>query len=96
METVFNIIDDHAWFSSDDRKWINKIRKLKQSHPDDIEMIAEPETNDGCIYCKINAKWLRIQPPIKRELTVEQRAAAADRLKNSHITRQNPTNKKDG
>lgn len=80
METCFNYCSEQGFFSSDERKWINRIRKLKEQCPDDITIIAEPETNDGCIYCKLPTNWLRIQPPIKRELTEEQKEALRERL----------------
>lgn len=79
METCFNYCDPNtAFFSSDERKWITKIRKLKEQHPDEIVILAEPETNDGCIYCKLPAYTLKIQ--FKREVTEEQRKIAADRM----------------
>jgi len=88
METCFNYCyernkkDNVAWFSSDEQKWINKIRKLKNEYPDEIQIIAEPETNDGCIYCQLPASWLKIQPKRKtRTMTEEERIEAVERLK---------------
>lgn len=80
METCFNYCSSQGFFSSDERKWISRIRKLKEQHPDEITILAEPETNDGCIYCKLPTSWLKIQPPIKRELTEEQKQAARERM----------------
>lgn len=79
METCFNYTDGTAFFSSDERKWINKIHKLKEQHPDEIEILAEPEKNDGCIYCKLPAYTLKIQ--FKREVSEEERSVLSDRLK---------------
>ena len=79
METCFNYCDkDVAFFSSDERKWINKIHKLKQQRPDEVTILREPENNDGCIYCRLPAYYLRLQP--KREYTEEERAAMSQRL----------------
>lgn len=78
METCFNYCyergdnDNIGWFSSDEQKWINRIRKLKEQYPDDVIIRVEPETNDGCIYCKVPQSWLKISPPRKLELTDEQ------------------------
>ena len=81
METCFNYCDkDRGFFSSDERKWIIKIRKLKEQYPDDIRIIAEPETNDGCIYCQLPTSWLKIQPKRKVELSDEERAALRERM----------------
>lgn len=80
METCFNYCDKNmAFFSSDEGKWIRKIRKLKKQYPDKITILAEPETNDGCIYCKLPASALKIQLP--RTLTEEEKLEIADRLK---------------
>ena len=83
METCFNYCDpERAFFSSDERKWINRIRKLKEQYPDDIRTIAEPETNDGCIYVELPASWLKVQPPKKLDLTEEEREVLRERMKN--------------
>ena len=83
METCFNYCDPkRAFFSSDERKWINKIRKLYAEHPDEMRMIAEPETNDGCIYVELPASWLKVQPTRKKDLTDEERDALRERMIN--------------
>lgn len=80
METSFGYISDKAYFSSDEKKWINKIRKLKEQFPDYIEILKEPETNDGCIYCTVPAGWMKLVPPRSLTMTDEERAAIAERL----------------
>lgn len=82
METCFNYCDkDHGFFSSDELKWINKIHKLKEAHPDKVRIIREPEDNDGCIYCELPASWLKVQPKRTIEMTDEQRQEASERMK---------------
>lgn len=68
------------YFSSDERRWINKIHKLKEEYPDQVAILAEPETNDGCVYCSVPADWLKLKPPVKRTMTEEQKAAARERM----------------
>ena len=81
METCFNYVDkDTAFFSSDERKWITKIQQFKQQHPDEVEILAEPENNDGCIYCKLPVRIFSLRWPTKRELTEEQRQELRDRM----------------
>lgn len=86
METVFNYGYEKghntgkAFFSSDEQKWISKIRSLKESHPDEVTILAEPETNDGCIYCSLPQSWLKVQPKVKINLTEEQREARRQHL----------------
>ncbi len=82
METACGYLDsEDMWFSSDQRKWITRIRKLAASHPAEVTIICQPETNNGCIYAKVPQRWLRIAPPRKMNLTEEQRRVAAERFK---------------
>lgn len=74
METSCSYIGKDAYFSSDEKKWHGKIRKLAEDHPDDVIILKQPEDNDGCIYAKLPASWFRIQPKFKREYSDEQRA----------------------
>ena len=84
METCFNYTEkDHGFFSSDERKFINKVHKLKEQYPDEVRIITEPEENDGCIYCTMPIQWFTIRVPKKRVLTDEQRAELSERLNRS-------------
>jgi hypothetical protein len=80
METSISYTTkDKAFFSSDERRWINRIRTLKEKYPDMVQVIAEPEDNDGCIYASIPIEWMKIQP--KRAYTDEQKAEMVERLR---------------
>ena len=87
METCFNYCGDKAFFSSDERRFITKIHKLIAKYPEQVRIIKEPEDNNGCIYCELPKEWFRIQPPVKRNLTDEQREQIAQRLAYSHFQR---------
>lgn len=63
METCIEYTDGTAWISSDERKWINRVHKLKADRPDEVQIKREPENNDGCIYATVPAKWVRVSPP---------------------------------
>lgn len=81
METCFNYCDPKkAFFSSDERKWIIRIKKLIEEYPDDIRVIAMPENNDGCIYVELPASWLKVQPKRKVDMTEEQKNILRERL----------------
>ena len=81
METCFNYCEPHkGFFSSDERKWIARIEKLIEEYPDEIRVIAKPETNDGCIYVQLPAEWLKIQPKRKVEMSEEQKDVLRERL----------------
>ena len=82
METCFNYCSaDKAFFSSDERRWINKIHKMAQEHPEEVRIIAEPEQNDGCIYCELPVRCLKVSFPVKKVLTEEEKQAGAERLR---------------
>ena len=85
METCFNYCSkEHGYFSSDERRFITKVRRLQEKYPDKVRIIAEPENNDGCIYCELPTEWLSIRPPVKRNLTDEQREASRVRMMKLH------------
>lgn len=82
METCFNYTDrDRAYFSSDERRWITRIRKLKEQHQDQVRIIREPEENDGCIYCELPSEWLKVAPKREVVMTEEKREELAERMR---------------
>ena len=62
------------------QKWITKIKKLSQSNPDDVEIIAE--NKDGSICARLSIKYLKISAP--RKVSDEQRQKASERFKKLH------------
>lgn len=82
METACEYTDETMVVSTDERWLINRILRFKEQRPDDITIIRLPENNDGCLYCKMPANWLKISPPAKRNLTDEQRKEIGQRLQN--------------
>lgn len=60
------------------RKYINRIKKYKESHPDDVDFF---ENSDGSICGHVPLKWLKISPPRKVELTDEQKAERSERMR---------------
>ena len=72
--------DKQATFCSSETKWINKILKLAEQYPNDVEIQVLPENNQGMILAHIPKNWFKLTPPRKREMTEEQREAAAQRL----------------
>lgn len=59
------------------QKWINKIKKLNESYPDDVKILAE--NDDGSICAKLPIKYLKISAP--KKVSEEQRQAASERFK---------------
>lgn len=81
IETCCEYTDKTLFVSSDHQKWINKIKKLAEQYPDDVEIKNRPEENDGCICATMPSDWLRISPPRRVEMTEEQKAELAERLR---------------
>jgi len=81
MDTSFSYCSkDCAYVSSDERRWINKIISLQKKYPDQVEIIATPEENDGCIYAKIPVDWIKITPKRTVVMTEEEKDVLRERL----------------
>lgn len=82
MDTGFSYCaSDWAYMSSDEPRWKNHMRRLAEEHPDEVIIIAEPETNNGYLCAKFPPKWLRIAPPRQITMTDEQRANLSARAR---------------
>ena len=81
-ETCINYIaeDNYATFCSSETKWINKILKLREKHPDVVDIIHAPEDNHGMLYAHVPKSWIKVSPPRQVNYTDEQRTAMAERL----------------
>lgn len=72
------ITDGIYSISSDETRWINRIHKLKEMYPNDVDIVCEPETNDGSIYALVPAAWVKINPP--KTVSEEQKQAFIERI----------------
>ena len=82
MDTCYNTCEQgKGWFSSDEKKWINRIRKMKEKFPELVEIRNEPETNDGCIVCVIPSDWMKISPPKSLTMSDERKQQLADNFR---------------
>ena len=67
-----------TWYS-DEPKWANRIRQLAADNAD-VYIISDD--GEG-VLAHFPVSWFKPpKPPIKRNMTDEQRQAAADRMKN--------------
>lgn len=76
IETVIERIQGESYCNvyTGEKKFINKLKSFS-----DIEII---DAGEGHVKAKVPYEWLRfVAPPIKRNLTEEQRQAVAERLK---------------
>ena len=82
-ETVFEHLDgkDTWTVSTDERTWKNRLAKLAEQNPAEVECVAQ--NKDGSVMYHFPARWLKVSPPRKVNLTAEQKAAFAERMKSS-------------
>ena len=87
METVININPDGRCFiSTDMQKYKTQILKIMEKDPAAVRIIAEPENNQGMLYCELlEKKCLNLRFPRRVDLSIDQRQKIAERLKNSHV-----------
>lgn len=80
QETTINIMgaDTVASIWTNQRRMINKLEKLRAEH-EEIKLIRVDDW-EGYEY-EVPVKWIKISPPRKVNMTDEQKAAAAERLK---------------
>ena len=76
---------EYVNFSSDEHKWITRVRKWAAEYPDQVTIEYEPETNDGCICAKLPVSWMDgIKPPRKVNITDEKRRVLSEQMKELH------------
>ena len=58
-------------------RYISKIKKLAESHPEECKILVE--NKDGSIVARVPVSWIKINPT--RQLSDEQRNELAERIK---------------
>lgn len=71
--------DKEATVTLHDMRLKNRVMKLAEEYPNEVTIKVMPEQNHGFLVAHVPKKWVRINPPIKREMTEEQRQALAER-----------------
>ena len=86
METSIDYVDyTVAVVSTDEAKWHRRIRAYREQYPDLVRIKNEPEANDGNMVAEVPVKWIKIKPPRACNLTDEQRAERAEKMRNLWI-----------
>jgi len=70
----------YGTISSSERKWINKIHKLKEKYPDEVEI--RHINYDGSIVARIPHSWFKISPHRKKKISDEDKAKIRERFLN--------------
>lgn len=65
----------------------NRVLRLAEEYPDEVEVRREPDGNGGFLVAKIPAKWVKITPPRRLELTDEQKEELRERLSVARASR---------
>jgi len=83
-ETVYEHVSGRKTFTvtAAERWRINMIRKLKEQHPEEVEITHE--NTDGSLVAHVPYEWMRIKPKAKRSMTEEQREALRERMRELH------------
>lgn len=83
-ETTTNYIVGEKTFTfySSETMWVNRIKKYAEQYPDDVKIIRLHCDDDGVrsVIAELPKKWFNIKPPIKRNITDEQREELRTRL----------------
>lgn len=77
----FLTIESIATISTAERRYINRLLKLKEKYSDEVEIMYLPEENDGIMIAHVPKHWIKINPPRKVDMSEERRQAIAQRFK---------------
>lgn len=83
-ETIitYNDAEDEAGVYTGNRALLNKLRSLAEQYPDECKLERISHGGDFADYI-VPKKWIKVSPPRKVNLSDEQRAQIAARLKSS-------------
>jgi hypothetical protein len=76
--------DDMASVTVFQVKHMNQIKKLAEKYPDEVKIVKTAKENDGMMVAHLPKKFCKIsfgEERAKKEMTEEQKAAAAERMK---------------
>lgn len=72
--------DKEATVTLHDMRLKNRVMRLAEEYPDEVTIKAMPEKNHGYLVAHVPKKWVKINPPIKIELSEEQRQERRERM----------------
>lgn len=64
----------------------NRVKEYAEAYPDEVKIVRR--NPDGSIVARIPKRYIRISRPSVREMTEEQRAEAAERLRKCREAKQ--------
>ena len=86
LEFNINItnVDDMVSVTAYQTKYMNQIKKLAEKYPDEVKIIKTAKENDGMMLAHLPKKFCKVsfgEARAKKEMTEEQKAAAAERMR---------------
>lgn len=63
-------------------KLCNSLKRMRETHPDKVTAFIQ--NKDGSICCHVPINWVTVRPHLKQNISDEERAARAERLKSFH------------
>jgi hypothetical protein len=76
--------DDMASVTLFQVKYMNQIKKLAEKYSDEVKIVKTAKENDGMMVAHLPKKFCKIsfgEERVKKVMTEEQKAAAAERMK---------------
>lgn len=85
-EFNLNIVntDDLASVTAFQPKLINQLKKLVEEYPDEVRMVANNKNGTCVFYLPKSFCHVSFSKRTRKEMTDEQKAAAAERMKKYH------------
>lgn len=62
-------------------RYVSKLKRLAKEHPEEVHIYKE--NIDGSIVAHVPVSYIKLSAPPKRELTEDQRAELAERMRNA-------------
>lgn len=72
--------DREATVTLHDMRLKNRVLKLAEEYPEEVTIKVMPEQNHGFLVAHVPKKWVKINPPLKREYTEEQKEVLRQRF----------------
>lgn len=73
--------EDVGVITTNELAQINRITRLKDKYPDEVQIMHQPENNYGVLVAEVPKKWFTIRPPKVVNFTDEQKAMFAENLR---------------
>ena len=81
MDINWTDVDDMVSVTAYEKKYIKQLKTLWEKHPDEVKIIDVNDDGTWCAHLPKKYVHVSIGERAKREMTEEQKAAAAERMR---------------